>query len=65
MDHAGTERLGFRCRFVRGGMQNGAIDLEYVAAGGVIADILSKPLSGHRFGKLLHSFGIRLMYFTD
>ena len=61
--HARTKHIDIHYHFIREGIQNGAIDLKYVATNAMVADILTKPLPKHRFEKLLHSFGMETVQY--
>ena len=57
--HARTKHIDIRYHFVREGVQNGAIFLNYVATDEMIADILTKPLPKHPFEKLVIGLGMK------
>ena len=61
--HVRTKHIDICYHFIREGIQNGAIDLKYVTTNEMVADILTKPLSKHRFEKLLHSFGMETVQY--
>ena len=57
--HARTKHIDIRYHFVREGVKNGAIFLNYVATDEMIADILTKPLPKHPFERLVIGLGIK------
>ena len=57
--HARTKHIDIRYHFVREEVQNGAINLKYVATGEMIANILTKPLPKNPFEKLVLELGMK------
>jgi hypothetical protein len=59
VNHARSEHIDIQYHFVRQKLEEGVIETEYLPTGEMVADMLTKPLSGPRIQICVQGSGIR------
>ena len=61
VDHARTKHIDIRYHFVREAVQERFVELKYCSSRNMIADLLTKPLSGEQFKRLRQAMGLDVL----
>ena len=59
--HARTKHIDIRYHYVREAIQERCIELKYCSSHDMIADVLTKPLSGEQFKRLRQAMGLDVL----